>query len=379
VKVLVVGAGVLGTTHAWQAVRHGHEVLHVEREHEPRGATVRNFGLIWVSGRDTVELPAALRSRALWEELGTAVPGVGFRANGSLTVLRTEAELAVAKEAADRADAGDRGFRLLDAAETRTRNPALRGALLGALWCGQDATVESRTALPALRDHLHRSGRYTFLPGREIVDAGSGANGVRLRDDSGAEHRGDVAVLCPGAALHGLASALGGPLPVRPVRLQMLETEPLGETLPTAVADGDSMRYYPAFRGAALDTLAVVQPQPPVAHAHRMQLLCVQRLHGGLTIGDTHAYDEPFDFATDEAPYRHLVQTAEDLLGRPLPPIARRGAGVYAQHVVPGTLVHRAELDSGVWLVTGPGGRGMTLGPVLAEQSADIIGLGEAA
>jgi hypothetical protein len=36
--------------HALAARRRGLDVLHLEREPEPRGASVRNFGLIWVSG-----------------------------------------------------------------------------------------------------------------------------------------------------------------------------------------------------------------------------------------------------------------------------------------------------------------------------------------
>ena len=50
-RVVVVGGGVLGTMHAVAARRRGLDVLHLEREPEPRGASVRNFGLIWVSGR----------------------------------------------------------------------------------------------------------------------------------------------------------------------------------------------------------------------------------------------------------------------------------------------------------------------------------------
>jgi len=82
----------------------------------------------------------------------------------------------------------------------------------------------------------------------------------------------------------------------------MAETAPLSEPLPTAVADADSFRYYPAYAGPALDRLRELQPQADVAVAHRMQLLAVQRLDGGVTIGDTHAYAEPFGFALDEAP-----------------------------------------------------------------------------
>jgi glycine/D-amino acid oxidase-like deaminating enzyme len=51
--------------------------VHLEREREARGASVRNFGLVWVSGRSPAELPAALRSRELWEKLGADVPGIG--------------------------------------------------------------------------------------------------------------------------------------------------------------------------------------------------------------------------------------------------------------------------------------------------------------
>lgn len=323
-RVLVVGGGILGTTHAWQAVRRGHEVLHLEREPEARGATVRNFGLVWVSGRAPWELPAALRSRELWEALGADVPGIGFRACGSLTVLRTEAELAVVKETLARPDAADRGFALLERDEARAHNPALAGEFRAALWCARDAAVESRVALPAIRAHLAASGRYTFVAGRHVLDAATSGTGVELVDDAGQRHAGDLAILCPGAALHGLAQRVAGTLPVRPVRLQMAETAPLGAPLPTALADADSLRYYPAFAGPALERLRAEQPQPPVAAAHRMQLLCVQRLGGGLTIGDTHAYDEPFSFMVDEAPYQHLEGVLAGLLGRPAPPLRRR-------------------------------------------------------
>lgn len=369
-RIVVVGAGVLGTSHAWQAVRRGHHVVHLERERAARGASVRNFGLVWVSGRSPAELPAALRSRELWQELGADVAGVGFRANGSLTLVRTPAELAVAEDVAGRADAAERGFALLDPTEVRRRNPALRGAFLAGLLCERDAAVESRVALPAIRSHLAATGRYAFHAGREVV----GVEGSTVVDDTGARHGFDLVLLCTGAALGGLVRELVGELPVRRVRLQMMQTEPLGEELTTSIADGDSFRYYPAFTGSALDALRAAQPQSPVADRHRMQLLCVQRLHGGLTIGDTHAYDEPFDFDLEEAPYRHLTEVVEGFLGRPLPPVARRWSGVYAQATTPDELVHRAQAGP-VWVVTGPGGRGMTLGPAIGEATADLIGL----
>ncbi len=376
-RVVVVGGGILGTMHAWQAVRRGHEVVHLEREQEPRSASVRNFGLIWVSGRAPgAELTAALRSRELWEELSAEVHLAGFRPAGSLTVCRTEAELAVAEQVMERLDAADRGFRLLDHAAARRLNPVLRSRFRAALWCRLDAAVEPRRTLHAIRDRMAGTGLYTFLPGREVRD-------VRDRvvsDDRGDVHGADVVFLCTGAWHGGLVrelttGPLGGLDGVRRVRLQMMETAPIGERLPTAVADADSFRYYPAYRGTALDALNRAQPQSAVAAAHAMQTLVVQRLDGGLTIGDTHEYAEPFGTDVLSAPYEHLAKVVESLLGRPMPPVVRRWAGVYSQCTDPDRLLHRASVADGVWLVTGPGGKGMTMAPAIAEQSLAYAGL----
>ncbi|MCF3135748.1 TIGR03364 family FAD-dependent oxidoreductase [Streptomyces olivochromogenes] len=372
-RVTVVGAGVVGTMHAWQAVERGHQVVQIEREAEARGASLRNFGQIWVSGRaGGEELDTALRARELWEGIGGCVPGLGFRANGSLTPVRGPLELAVAEAAVARADAAARGYKLLTPGEARALNPALRGDFTAALYCERDAAVEPRTAQLALREELLKSPNYTFLPGREVREVvGAGA----VRDDHGDVHHADAVVLCTGAWLGGLVRELAGPdLPVRRVRLQMMQTDPLGEPLTTSVADADSFRYYPAYGSPALDELNARQPQPRTAAEHKMQLLMVQRADGGLTIGDTHEYEHPFAFDTVEDPYDHLTEVVESLLGRPLPKIRRRWAGVYAQCTDTSRVVHRQQVSDGVWLVTGPGGRGMTCSPAIAETTANELG-----
>ncbi|CAM5450918.1 FAD-dependent oxidoreductase [Streptomyces avidinii] len=388
----------VGTMHAWQAVERGHEVVQIEREAEARGASLRNFGQIWVSGRaGGEELDTALRARELWEGIGERVPGLGFRAIGSLTPLRNAREYAVAEAAVARPDAAARGYKLVTAAEARQINPALRGAFEAALWCERDAAVEPRTAQLHLREALKASGRYTFLPGREVREvtgtgtgfgtatgpgtgtgtrAGTGSRLGRaaVRDDHGDVHPGDVVVLATGAWLSGLVRELVPDLPVRRVRLQMMQTAPLGEDLTTSVADADSFRYYPAYRSPALDELNAEQAQTPIAAAHKMQLLMVQRRDGGLTIGDTHEYEHPFAFDTLEDPYEHLTEVVESFLGRPLPKIRHRWAGVYAQCTDTTRVVHRQQVSDGVWLVTGPGGRGMTCSPAIAETTANELG-----
>jgi FAD dependent oxidoreductase TIGR03364 len=365
-RVVVVGGGVLGMMHALEARARGHDVVHLEREPVPRGASVRNFGLIWVSGRAPGgELDLALRARARWEQIAEHVPGTGFRAVPSLTLVADEAELGLLKEAASRPDAGARGFELLGPDECRAVNGALRGGFTGGLLGGRDAVVEPRQVLGALRAHLTSSqAGYTWLPGREAVELAPRA----VRDHTGVWHRADLVILCPGAAHSGIAGphlASWARPPVRRVRLQMMQTAPFPARLTTSLADGDSLRYYPAYDLPSRDTLG---PQAPVAAATAAQLLLVQRLDGSLTIGDTHSYDEPFAFDVDEQPYEHLRGRAEQLLGAPLPPVRRRWAGVYSQ-VTGAELYHRSQVAPGVVLVTGAGGRGMTCAPAIAEET----------
>ena len=161
---------------------------------------------------------------------------------------------------------------------------------------------------------------YTWLPGREVTEIAPNA----VRDHTGAWHRGDLVILCPGAAHTGVAGrylARGG---VRRVRLQMMQTAPLAERITTALADGDSLRYYPAYD---LPGRAQLPPQAAAAGRARAQLLLVQRADGGLTIGDTHEYAEPFAFDVDEDAYDHLRARAEALLGGPIPRVRDAGPG----------------------------------------------------
>ncbi len=368
---MVVGGGVVGTWHALELVGAGFSVDHLEAEAAPTGASVRNFGLVWVSGRRSgQELDVAQRARRRWEELGAAVPGIGFRPTGSLTVACDGTERAVMAAFARHPDALARSVSFLEPDEVRASNPAVRGDIAGALHCMRDAVVEPRLALGALRGHAATQGApgsYRYHPRCRVVDVEPRA----VLDAAGTRWEGDLVVLATGVAYDHLPGTghLGGGL--RRVRLQMLETTPFAARLTTSLADADTLRYYPAYEVAPLGLL---EEQGAVAAEHHLQLLLVQRPDGGLTIGDTHAYGEPFDFALCEDPTEELLARARRILGAALPPVRRRWEGVYAQ-CTDGAVCRREEIHPGVWMVTGPGGRGMTCAPAIAADTLRAAGV----
>jgi FAD dependent oxidoreductase TIGR03364 len=360
-RLVVVGGGVLGAMHALLGRDRGYDVVHLEREPAARGASVRNFGLIWVSGRAAgAELDLALRARELWGDIGGRVPGVGLRNHGSLTVALDDAEWQALQSAAAMPDAERRGLTALDPEQVRARNPAIAGKVHGGLWCAKDAIVEPARTAAAIVGTLCRGEHYQWLPGHQVTDVRDGG----VRDDRGVWHDGDLVVVCPGAA-HSGPFAPWLSTGVRRVRLQMMETEPFAASLTTSIADADSLRYYPAYAGIDLSGIA---HQSPVASAAKAQLLMVQRFDGSLTIGDTHDHNEPFPVSVDEAPYDHLRSRAEAVLGVDLPPTRRRWAGVYSQSTDSNLYARHAIADR-VVVVTGLGGRGMTCSPAVAEET----------
>lgn len=367
-RAIVVGGGIVGTMHAWTLRSAGFSVVQLEADPAPSGASVRNFGLIWMSGRRSgPELAATRRARTLWVEIADRVSGIGFRAEGSLTVAVDPIEAKVMAEFAELPEAADRDTTFVTADELRQLNAAVRGETHGGLWCRMDAIVEPRDAVGAIRTELLSGGGYVFEPGRLVVDAGTGF----VVDHVGTRWEGDLVVVATGASLPVLFGDELAAAPVRRVRLQMLQTEPHADRLTTSIADADSLRYYPAYPPRLVEALP---PQSPGAARHHLQLLLVQRADGALTIGDTHAYDEPFPFDLDEQPFDELLHRARRILGVALPPVARRWAGVYCQ-CTDDRLWYRAEVRPGVWVVTAPGGRGMTCSPVIAEETLAEAGV----
>ena len=367
----VVGGGVIGTVHAWLALEAGHKVVHLERDLAPQSASIRNFGLVWVSGREAgAELALGLRARTLWEAIG-AKSEIGFRANGSLTVAQNEPELEIIRAAAQLPDAQDRGFELLTSNDVKKLEPVLNGNHLGALRCTTDAAVEPSLLLHGLRTAMLANEKYTWHPHFDVVKYKKSDSGHTVKSSDGVKVSGDLIAFVPGAAHKGFLSEYFEGAAIRKVRLQMGATTPLASQLSHSVADGDSLRYYPAFKDLALHTLP---PQTGVAAERKMQLLLVQRLDGSCTIGDTHEYIEPFDHEIQEAPYEHLSQVISNLFGAPSPKIERRWDGVYSQSTS-SDIYFRKEIEKGAVIVTGGGGRGNSLAPAIAEETIHAWGL----
>ena len=360
--LVVVGAGVVGLSHAWHALRAGLRVVVVERDERAVGASVRNFGHVCTTAQAGEVLETALVAREEWLRLG-AEAGLPIQQHGTVVVARTAAQARVLEEfEAERGDAAraltaDEAERLLGFAPVGLRSathlpadlrvdPITASAVFAAHLEGLGVEFQWRTNVLALEPGLVRTTRGTIRTARTVVAVGHDVD--RFFPDVADEHR---LVRC---------------------RLRMLEVDaPSGALLP-AVLTGTSLLRYDGFarQPSAADVRAELLAESPALLDQGVNLMLTQRPDGRLVIGDTHHYGVTEDPFEDEASDALVLAEMARLFGEPLT-VRRRWRGVYASSAKAPFLVTEPMPDVTVASVTT--GIGMTTALGLAKRTVDQL------
>ena len=150
-EIAVVGGGIVGLAHAYVLARRGRKVVLFERNPQARGASVRNFGMIWPIGQPAGEMHSmALRSRELWLEV-LAASGLPSLPTGSLHVAHREDEAELLREFAEIAPGNGYQCEWQLPEEVSRRSPAVQPvSLKGGLWSPTEITVDPRRILAGL-------------------------------------------------------------------------------------------------------------------------------------------------------------------------------------------------------------------------------------
>lgn len=179
--VIVIGGGIIGVSAALFLARGGTRVTLLEKGEIAGEQSSRNWGWVRVMGRDKREIPLALDSQRLWEELSSE-KGVetGFRRAGILYVFDTQHMRDTYTAWADHAREYQVSSRLLDRREMEAIVPGLNPVIEGGLYTPSDARAEPQKATPALAAMAQRAGAriITQCAARGIETAGGRISGV---------------------------------------------------------------------------------------------------------------------------------------------------------------------------------------------------------
>jgi len=360
--LVVVGAGILGLSCALAAARRNLNVLVIERHGRALGASVRNFGLITVTGQDPQRVwPLALRTRDVWVEVA-AKAAIPLLQRG-VWIPAQRPESAAVLEAFMRTDTAQ-GCELLTAAAARSKCPQLQTRnLQAALWSPHDLRVESREAIPALADWLSRAHGVKFLWETEVR-----AIDTPIIQTSHGPVSATAVVVCPGDELETLYPEHMRAARVSRCTLRMMRLDSPGFTLPGTLMSDQSMIRYGGF--AELPEAAALrqrlQSEQPEYLQNGIHLLIAQSADGSLVVGDSHHYDPAPRMFADERIYELLGDEYCAVTGQQPPPVRERWTGTYAVADGGPTLIESPSPQVRLVMVTS--GIGASTGFAVGEQ-----------
>jgi D-hydroxyproline dehydrogenase subunit beta len=362
--VAVVGAGILGLTHAFHLARQGRRVIVFERGLRAQGASVRNFGMLWPIGQPAGHMhELALASRELWLEALRAAD-VWHDPVGSLHLAYHEDEAQVLAEFFARSGADGYDCELLLPDGVSRRAPAVKTkGLLAGLFSPTEICVDPREVIARFPGWLEREYdvRFEFattvtqFERPQLIASQRSYNVQRL-------------VVCSGEDLQTLYPKTLSAAGLLRCKLQMMRTQPRLARLRPMLAGGLTLRHYKNFESCpTLETVkARIARDNPEFDRYGIHVLVSQNGHGELILGDSHEYDsaiEPFDKAEIDNLVLNYLDTFFD---RGDLAIAARWHGIYAKH--PRESYFVAQPAPGATVVTGVGGNGMTLSFGLAGE-----------
>ncbi|MER5638898.1 TIGR03364 family FAD-dependent oxidoreductase [Kitasatospora sp. NPDC002227] len=361
--LVIVGAGIVGLAHAFEALANGLSVTVVERDRQPVGASVRNFGHCCIGAQQGELLDIAELSRGGWLRAAAAA-GFWAREAGALVVARSEAESAVLEEL--HAARGSDVVRLRSAAQTaEALGRDSVGGVTGGAFLPADLRVNPREAAPALAAWLASQPGARVLWGTAVTGVEPGT----VHTTRGPVH-GSQILVCVGHDLDYLFPEVAEAHEIQRCRLNMARVKaPAAFRADSAVLTATSMLRYDAFTAqpSAARLREEVLGHSPELLEIGANVMFTRLPDGTVLVGDSHHYDATTPPFLDERVSQLLLDAIADVLGVPHLEVLERWQGVYANSRRGPLLVR--DLAPGVRAISVTSGVGMTLSFGLAART----------
>lgn len=213
-KVVVIGAGIVGTSLARELAARGVEVTVLDRDaEEPWGSTRFAPGFVGLYNDSSILTELARDSAEVY-----ATVGRGFRRSGGLEIATSDPGVAEVERRVRAAQAAGLRAELLDAADlpATVRSFVDRGQVRAAGHFLDDASADVDVLMEAMRAEARSHGA-EFVPGAEVVGVDARSTGVTVVTHAGDRFVADDVVLAGGVWGPTLAAETGIDLPLFPV------------------------------------------------------------------------------------------------------------------------------------------------------------------
>ena len=363
-NLVVVGGGVLGTFHAYHAMKKGLKVALLEKDSMPKSATVRNFGQVVPSGMNTKWQEYGRKSLKIYKKIHAKF-NITVRQEGSIYLASNEEEVQLIEELREINRINEYTSILFTKSECLSRYPGLNENYVKAgLFFPEEITVEPRTMIGRIHKYLQKKGLSIFYQSK-VIECYALGNEVSTQLANGRMLLSSKVIICNGSDFKTLYPQLFATSDLEISKLQMMQTKPQENyKIPGSVLTGLSIRRYEAF--AECPSYLKIKSKELLESPEKkwgVHILFKQAMDGSVILGDSHEYadaenidDLGFDLNMEID--NLMIKKAKEIFELPTYEINQRWFGMYSQ--CKNSDIFERTIDRNIHIVTGIGGKGMT-------------------
>lgn len=376
--LIIVGAGVLGTFHAYHALKKGLSVAILEKNTKPEGATVRNFGQVVPSGMDKKWQDFGKESLKIYHEIQNEFD-INLRQNGTIYVASNDEEIQLIEELHQINISNDYQSELLSKNQCLAKYDGLRPDYCKAgLFFPQEVTVEPNTMIHKLHQYMIVSLGLDLYTNTTIVHTENKSDEVVAITAAGIEYRATKIIICNGSDFKILYPEIFKNSDIIVSKLQMLQTKPQNNyKLDGSILTGLTIRRYESFEECpSYQAIKAKEDPNSFEKKYGVHILFKQAIDGSVILGDSHEYASAeeidtlgFDLNMDIDNF--MINEAKKIIDLPTYEIQNRWFGMYAQCKTKDIFEH--TVGENIHIVTGIGGKGMTGSAGFAKHNIDKI------
>ena len=376
--LIIIGAGNLGTFHAYHALLKSKKVLLIEKDSMPMEATVRNFGQVVPSGQALDEwFNYGRRSLEIYKSI-QAKFDITARQNGTYYFASDSNEMMLLEEARTLFKYRNYPVQLLSKKACLEKIPSLKSTYAaGGLFFSEEISVEPRTMVHRVREMLIHDFPLDYCPNTTVRHCELKDGLVLVQTADNQTFQSDKVAVCNGRDFKFLFPEIFMDSGMKISKLNMMSTYPLtGIELKGNILSGLSIRRYDSFKSCPSYPYVV----PPIWQKeyaeYGIHILFKQALDGSIIIGDSHEYapvnaSADLDFGIEMHINELILKEARRMIHLPDWRIQNYWAGYYAQSANGGIFEH--TIDDKIFISTGIGGKGMTTAAGYSEDRISTI------
>ncbi|WP_291869117.1 TIGR03364 family FAD-dependent oxidoreductase [Maribacter sp.] len=371
--LIVIGGGVLGTFHAYQAIQNGLKVALLEKDRMPQGATIRNFGQVVPSGMNSKWQKYGRESLKIYKEIQSK-HNVSVRQEGTVYIASNEEEVQLIEELRAINESNNYSSMLLTKEETLNKYPGLNKDYVKAgLFFPEEVMVEPLSMIGKLHMFLRSLGLDLFF-NKTVIECNALSTGVIVHTSDGNTFSAEKIIICNGSDFKILYPKFFAESQLVAVKLQMMSTQPQSNfRLPSSILTGHSIRRYEAFQECpSFKQIKRLEDQNSLIKKWGIHILFKQAQDGSIIIGDSHEYTNvssihTFGIGLNMEIDCAIINEAKKIFNLPNYKIKNRWFGIYSQ--CSNSDIYEKIIDKSIHIVTGIGGKGMTGSAGFAKEN----------